>query len=96
VAHIFAANLVEHLRGALSGESMVISKLNRSLAKQDPEGTFENPLLIVEDAMFTRGEKMGTLDRWRQSILAELAAVGEVKRARLPSEIDEARNRLRR
>jgi hypothetical protein len=54
---------------------MVISKLNRSLAKQDPEGTFENPLLIEEDAMFTRGEKMGTLDRWRQSILAELAAV---------------------
>jgi len=78
------------------GESMVISKLNRSLAKQDPEGTFENPLLIVEDAMFTRGEKMGTLDRWRQSILAELAAVGEVKRAQLLGEIDEARNRLRR
>jgi hypothetical protein len=39
MAHIFAANLVEHLHGALSGESMVISKLNRSLAKQDPEGT---------------------------------------------------------
>jgi hypothetical protein len=75
VARIFAANLVEHLRGALSGESMINSKLNRSLAKQEPEGTFENPLLIVEDAMFTRGEKMGTLDRWRQSILAELAAV---------------------
>ena len=75
---------------------MVISKLNRSLAKQDPEGTFENPLLILEDAMFTRGEKMGTLDRWRQSILAELAAVGEVKRAQLLGEIDEARNRLRR
>ena len=45
--------------------------------------------------MFTRGEKMGTLDRWRQSILAELAAVGEVKRARLLGEIQEARNRLR-
>ena len=75
---------------------MVITKLNRSLAKQDPEGTFENPLLIVEDTKFTRGEKMGTLDRWRQSILAELAAVGEVKRARLLGEIQEARNRLRR
>jgi hypothetical protein len=96
MAHIFAANLVEHLHGALSGESMVISKLNRSLAKRDPVATFENPLVIVEDAMFTRGEKIATLDRWRQSILAELAAVGEVKRARLLGEIDEARNRLSR
>ena len=83
------------LRGALSGESMVITKLNRSLAKQDPEGTFENPLVIVDETMFTRGEKIATLDRWRKSILAELTAVGEVKRARLLGEIQEARNRLR-
>ena len=75
---------------------MVIAKLNWSLAKQDPEGTFENPLVIVEETMFTRGEKMATLDRWRQFILAELAAVGEVKRARLLGEIDEARSRLSR
>ena len=84
------------LRGALSGESMVITKLNRSLAKQDPEGTFESPFVIVGETMFTRGEKIATLDRWRQSILAELTAVGEVKRARLLGEIQEARNRLRR
>ena len=83
-------------RGALSGESMVITKLNRSLAKQDPEGTFENPFVIVDETMFTRGEKIATLDRWRQSILAELTAVGEVKRARLLGEIQEARNRLHR
>ena len=75
---------------------MIISKLNRSLAKQDPEGTFQNPLGIVQEAMFTRGEKIATLDRWRQFILAELAALGEVKRARLLGEIDEARNRLSR
>jgi hypothetical protein len=76
---------------------MVITKLNRSLAKQDPEGTFNNPLvIIVDETMFTRGEKIATLDRWRQSILAELTAVGEVKRARLLGEIEEARNRLSR
>ncbi len=75
---------------------MVITKLNRSLAKQDPEGTFKNPLLIVDEVMFTRGEKIATLDRWRQSILAELTAVDEVERARLLGEIQEARNRLRR
>ena len=82
--------------GALSGESMVITKLNRSLAKQDPEGTFESPLVIVDETMFTRGEKIATLDRWRQFILAELAAMGEARRARLLDEIEEARNRLSR
>ena len=46
--------------------------------------------------MFTRGEKIATLDRWRQFILAELAAMGEAKRARLLDEIEEARNRLSR
>jgi hypothetical protein len=80
--------------GALSGESMIITKLNRSLAKQEPEGNFESPLGIVEEAMFTRGEKIATLNRWRQSILQELVAIGEVRRARLLGEIEEARNRL--
>jgi hypothetical protein len=46
--------------------------------------------------MFTRVEKIATLDRWRQFILAELMAAGEVKRARLLEEIEEARNRLSR
>ena len=75
---------------------MVITKLNRSLAKQDPEGTFENPLVIVDETMFTRGEKIATLDRWRQAILKQLVAVGEVDRARLLGEIEEARCRLSR
>jgi len=75
---------------------MVITKLNRSLAKQDPEGTFGNPFVIVDETMLTCGEKIATLDRWRQSILAELTAAGEVKRAQLLGEIQEARNRLHR
>ena len=73
---------------------MTTRPLNRSLAKQDPEGTFESPLVIVEERLFTRGEKIATLNRWRQAIIAELAAMGEVRRARLLCEIEEARTRL--
>jgi hypothetical protein len=73
---------------------MTIRPLNRSLAKQDPEGTFDSPLGIVEERLFTRGEKIATLNRWRQAILEELAALGEVRRARLLGEIEEARTRL--
>ena len=93
--HIFAANRVAYWRRcAFGGKSMIVTRLNRSLAKQDPEGNFDNPFGIVSEAMFTRGEKIATLDRWRQAILEELVAAGEVKRARLLSEIEEARSRL--
>jgi len=75
---------------------MIIAKLNRSLAKQDPEGNFENPLVIVDEAMFTRGEKIATLNRWREAILEELVASGLGERARILCEIEEARHRLSR
>ncbi|HEY7084202.1 MAG TPA: hypothetical protein VH519_05240 [Hyphomicrobiaceae bacterium] len=74
---------------------MSTKALNRSLAKQDPEGTFDSPFGIVNEQLFTRGEKLATLNRWRLSILEELIALGEGKRARLLDEIDEARSRLR-
>ncbi|MGE0849468.1 MAG: hypothetical protein AB7O44_07575 [Hyphomicrobiaceae bacterium] len=73
---------------------MTTRALNRSLAKQDPEGNFESPLYIVEERLFTRGEKIATLNRWRQSILEELVALGEARRAQLLCEIEEARTRL--
>jgi len=75
---------------------MIIAKLNRSLAKQDPEVNFENPLVIVDEAMFTRGEKIATLNRWREAILEELVASGLGERARILCEIEEARHRLSR
>ena len=75
---------------------MIIAKLNRSLAKQDPEGNFENPLVIVDEAMFTGGEKIATLNRWREAILEELVASGLGERARILCEIEEARHRLSR
>jgi hypothetical protein len=68
--------------------------LNRSLAKQDPEGTFDSPFGIVEEQLFTRGEKIATLDRWQSNVVKELSALGEERRARLLIEIVEARNRL--
>jgi hypothetical protein len=73
---------------------MTTRALNRSLAKQDPEGTFDSPFGIVDERLFTRGEKLATLNRWRQAILKELIALGEGKRARLLGEIEEARSRL--
>ena len=73
---------------------MTSRSLNRSLAKQDPEGSFTSPLGIVEEQLFTRGEKIATLNRWRSSILEELAASGLSERARILCEIEEARYRL--
>jgi hypothetical protein len=43
--------------------------LDRRLAKQVPESTFNSPLDIVGERLFTRGEKLATLDRWRQGQL---------------------------
>ena len=73
---------------------MIITNLNRSRAKQDPEGTFDSPFGIVEEKLFTRGEKIATLDRWRSNVVKELSAIGEERRARLLIEIVEARNHL--
>jgi hypothetical protein len=75
---------------------MVITKLSRGLAKQDPGGSFESPLRVVDEVMFTRGEKFAALDQWRRTILEELVAIGEGDRARLLGEIEEARHRLSR
>jgi hypothetical protein len=70
--------------------------MNRMLAKQDPEGTFDSPYGIVEEELFTRGEKIATLDRWRSSVIAQLSALGEERRARLLIDIVQARSRLDR
>jgi hypothetical protein len=75
---------------------MITRILNRSLAKQDPEGSFQSPLGIVEEELFTRGEKIATLNRWREAILEELVASGLGERARILCEIEEARHRLSR
>ena len=66
--------------------------LNRKLAKQDPEGTFDSPLDIVDERLFTRGEKVATLIRWRQTALSASVSVDTQRLLQL---IDEAKYRLR-
>jgi hypothetical protein len=73
---------------------MLSTSLNRILAKQDPEGSFDSPFGIVKEKLFTRGEKIATLDRWRSAVLNELVAAGQERRARLLVEIVEARSLL--
>jgi len=76
--------------------------LNRDLAKQNPEGTFDSPFEIVDEKLFTKGEKIATLNRWRQSLLEELSASGEgmrtygnaSDRARLLEQIEAAKSQL--
>jgi len=65
--------------------------LDRRLAKQDPEGAFDSPLDIVDERLFTRGEKVATLNRWRQTALRTSVWV---ESDRLLQLIDEAKSRL--
>jgi hypothetical protein len=65
--------------------------LDRRLAKQDPEGAFDSPLDIVDERLFTRGEKVATLNRWRQTALRPSVWVESDHLLQL---IDEAKSRL--
>lgn len=76
---------------------------NRELAKQNPERAFDTPFAIVDERLFTKGEKIATLNRWRQGVLEELSASGEgmrthgisAERARVLDQIETAISRLR-
>ena len=76
--------------------------LNRDLAKDTPERALCHPREIVEEVVMTRGEKLATLTRWRQTVLEELSASGEGMRTqgvssariRLLEEIELARAEL--
>jgi hypothetical protein len=72
---------------------------NRELAKDNPERVFDRPQQIVDETLLTRGEKIATLNRWRQTILDELSASGEgmrthgisSDRSQLLAQIEDAR-----
>jgi hypothetical protein len=76
---------------------------NRDAAKQQPEIWFASPMDVVGHRLLTRGEKIGTLERWRLSLLSELSAANEGMQthgysgAQLSAlgAIEEARSRLR-
>lgn len=54
-----------------------IAKINRDAAKHLPSSQFEHPSEIVQEPLLTRGEKIATLNRWRQQIIEELSAGDE-------------------
>ena len=56
---------------------MIARALNRGLAKDNPERAFSNPRDIVDEVLMTRGEKLATHSRWRQTVQEELNASGE-------------------
>jgi hypothetical protein len=73
------------------------TSLDRNLAKQNPERVFESPFEIVSETLFTKGEKLGTLNRWRQAILKDEAmrTYGVApERARVLAQIEEAKRHL--
>jgi hypothetical protein len=81
-----------------------IGRIKPETAKFNPESVFPGPLDVVNEVMFTRGEKIATLERWRQSIFMELNAANEGMQTRGTSsvkaqvlqDIDEAMKRLAR
>ncbi len=54
-----------------------IARLNVEAAKHDPAQFFASPKDIVGEVMLTRGEKIATLERWRLTILQQLAAADD-------------------
>jgi hypothetical protein len=78
-----------------------IGHLNIEGAKANPEAHFASPLDLVDEVMLTRGEKLATLQRWRERILRQLAAEGGMdadgaswKEAEVLDAIEQARRQL--
>jgi hypothetical protein len=64
-----------------------IGKIKPDIAKFNPERVFAGPLDVVEEVMLTRGEKIATLERWRQTIYMELNAATDGMQTRGTSAI---------
>jgi hypothetical protein len=77
--------------------------LDREAAKEQPQNVFSSPLEIVDEELFTKGEKLATLERWRQGVLEQLAATSEgmptagvsANHMKVLDEIEEAMRRLK-
>lgn len=54
-----------------------IGSIKPSVAKHDPASVYASPLEIVGEVMLTRGEKIATLDRWRQTVMQQMAAADD-------------------
>ena len=62
-----------------------VSKLTRNDAKLDPSAAFESPDSIVNEILMTRGEKIATLQRWRDDVLLQMRATDEGMQTRRTS-----------
>ena len=71
----FAGNLSVAL--LLEKNMSEIGSLRPQVAKHNPASVFASPLDIVDEIMMTRGEKIATLERWRLSVLQDLAAADD-------------------
>lgn len=54
-----------------------IARINRDVAKTDPEAAFERPEAVLEEVALTRGEKLSVLSRWEELVEQRLAAGNE-------------------
>jgi hypothetical protein len=89
---------------AVAGRVRMAEKraLDREAAKEQPQNIFSSPLEIVDEELFTKGEKLATLERWRQGVLEQLAATSEgmptagvsANHMKVLDEIEEAKRRL--
>ena len=73
------------------------TSLDRNLAKQNPQCVFESPFEIISEKLLTKGEKLGTLNRWRQTILDDgaMRTYGVTpERAQVLGQIEQAKRHL--
>jgi hypothetical protein len=62
-----------------------VSKLSRAEAKRNPGAAFSSPAEVVDEILMTRGEKIATLKRWRDEIVAQLRAADDGMQTRRTS-----------
>jgi hypothetical protein len=98
-AHIDPANQCANAMRAFGRKALKRTSLNRTYAKKNPARVFDSPSEIVDELLLTRGEKLGTLNRWRQSILDQLDGHDVERRgyagfSQLLGQIEEAKLRL--
>ncbi len=54
-----------------------IGSIKPAAAKNDPASVYKTPLDLVDEVMLTRGEKIATLERWRQAVMQQLSAADD-------------------
>ena len=54
-----------------------ILNFDRDKARADPEGYFQTPADVLEHIALTRGQKIGTLQRWAFAVRARVDSVNE-------------------